>query len=66
MFDVTMVSYDGAETCELIGIYILSLIKPMLLDKTGLYRDDGLIACNAKPKEIEKIKQKITKIFKSV
>ena len=58
MFDVTMGSYDGAETCELIGIYMLSLIKPMLHDQIGLYRDDGLIACNAKPKQIEKIKQK--------
>ena len=65
MFDVTMGSYDGAETCELIGIYMLSLIKPMLHDQIGLYRDDGLIACNAKPKEKEKMKQKITKIFKS-
>ena len=26
MFDVTMGSYDGAETCELIGAYMLSLI----------------------------------------
>ena len=65
MFDVTMGSYDGAETYELIGIYMLSLVKPMLHDQIGLYRDDGLIACNAKPKEIEKIKQKVTKIFKS-
>ena len=27
-FDVTMGSYDGAETCELIGLYMLSLITP--------------------------------------
>ena len=26
-FDVTMGSYDGAELCELIGIYIKSLLK---------------------------------------
>ena len=44
---------------------MLSLIKPMLHDKIELYRDDSLIACNAKPKEIEKIKQQVTKIFKS-
>ena len=26
MFDVTMGSYDGAEVCELVGLYILYLI----------------------------------------
>ena len=26
-FDVTMRSYDGAEVCELVGIYILSILK---------------------------------------
>ena len=25
-FDVTMGSYDGAEVCELVGIYLLSLL----------------------------------------
>ena len=29
IFDVTMGSYDGAETCELIGAYMLSLIAPL-------------------------------------
>jgi hypothetical protein len=65
MFDVTMGSYDGAETCELIGLYMLSIIKPSIKGQVGLYRDDGLIACKATPREIEKIKQKITKIFTS-
>ena len=37
----------------------------MLHDKIGLYKDDSLIACNAEPKEIERIKQQVTKIFKS-
>ena len=58
MFDVTMGSYDGAETCELIGLYMLSLIKPILNDKVGLYRDDGLIACNATPKQIDSVKMR--------
>ena len=26
LFDVTMGAYDGAEICELIGIYMLSLL----------------------------------------
>ena len=43
-FDVTMGSYDGAEVCELVGIYLLSLLAN-IIDKnnSGLYRDVGLI-----------------------
>ena len=43
-FDVTMRSYDGAEICELIGIYVLFLLAN-IIDKnnSGLYRDYGLI-----------------------
>ena len=35
-----MGSYDGAETCELVGSYLLSQL-PETID-LGLYRDDGL------------------------
>ena len=38
MFDVTMGSYDGAETCELIGVYMLSLIATQFRYEVGLYR----------------------------
>ena len=38
MFDVTMGSYDGAETCELIGAYMLSLIAPKFKNEVGLYQ----------------------------
>ena len=42
-FDVTMGSYDGAEICELVGIYILSsLTKEIQKEHSGLYRDDGV------------------------
>ena len=42
-FDVTMGAYDGAEVCELIGIYMLYLIGKKYNSKNiGLYRDDGL------------------------
>ena len=65
MFDVTMGSYDGAETCELIGTYMLSLIAPKFKDEVGLYRDDGIAVCKATPKEIEKTKQEVSNVFKS-
>ncbi len=64
-FDVTMGSYDGAETCELIGLYMLSLIAPKFKDQVGLYRDDGIAVCKATPKEIEKTKQEVSNVFKS-
>ena len=52
-FDVTMGSYDGAETCELVGIYMLSLITPKFKGQVGFYRDDGLAVCRATPKQID-------------
>ena len=65
MFDVTMGSYHGAETCELIGVYMLSLIAPKFRDEVGLYRDDGIAVCKATPREIEKTKQEVSNVFKS-
>ena len=65
MFDVTMGSYDGAETCELIGIYMLSLIASKFKDEVGLYRDDGLAVCKATPKEVERTKKEVCNVFKS-
>ena len=59
VFDVTMGSYDGRETCELIGAYMLSLIAPKFKNEVGLYRDDGLLICKATLKEIEKTKQEV-------
>ena len=41
LFDVTMGSSDGAEMCELVGLYLLNKIKPLLgSNNVGLYRDD--------------------------
>ena len=43
-FDITMGSYDGAEVCELVGIYLLFLLASIIDKKnSGLYHDDGLI-----------------------
>lgn len=63
-FDVTMGSFDGAETCELVGCYILSLLTEKYGRNIGLYRDDGLAAFNGNPHEIEKIKKELCKIFR--
>ena len=37
-----MESVDGAEICELIGLFILDSLKKRLGINFGLYRDDGL------------------------
>ena len=45
LFDVTMASFDGAEICELVGLYLLDKLSKLLgNDNMGLYRDDGLAA----------------------
>ena len=44
-FDVPMGSYDGAEVCELVGLYLLHKISSSgIFEKGcyGIYRDDGL------------------------
>ena len=62
-FDVTMGSFDGAETCELVGTYMLSLLPRQLRENIGLYRDDGLAISTACPQNIERLKKLICKIF---
>ena len=65
-FDVTMSSYNGAEVCELVGLYILEILtKKFGHDKVGLYRDDGLDCFqNLSGSESENIKKNLCKIFK--
>ena len=65
LFDVTMGSYDGGEVCELVGLFMLNLIAPLVgKNNVGLYRDDGLaILENASGPESERIKKKIIKLF---
>ena len=67
-FDITMGSYDGAKVCELIGIYIQSLLTNILSsDNMGLYRDDGLfILRKINKQQTGKIRKKIISIFKNI
>jgi hypothetical protein len=65
-FDVTMGSFDGAELCELVGLYILyTIAKEYGLNTTGLYRDDGLCCFhNTTGPQSEKIKKNLIRTFK--
>ena len=41
-FDITMGSYDGAEVCEIVGLFMLDMLSKLLeKNSIGLYRDDG-------------------------
>ena len=61
-FEVTMGSYDGAETCELVGSFLLSQLQDLNIN-VGLYRDDGLATTNTTPRNTENIKKEICRIF---
>ena len=65
-FDVTMGSYDGSETAEIIGLYILNKLSSIFgVQNIGLYRDDGLAVLeNASGPEMERASKKLIKIFK--
>lgn len=63
-FDVTMGSFDGAESCELVVAYMLSILKPKYGNRVGLYRDDGLAVFKETPQKIEKIKKEICRVFR--
>ena len=65
-FDVTMGSFDGAEICELVGLYILSVLsKKFEKENIGLYRDDGLAYFHGiSGPTSDRIRKDIIKIFK--
>ena len=64
-FDVAMGAFDGAECCEIVGCYLLWQLNAELGDRMsfGLYRDDGLAVTHGSPRETEKLKIDICKVF---
>ena len=64
-FDATMGSFDAAETCKLVGSYLLNQLPVGIRNQIGLYKDDGLGAFQQTPKEIERIKKEMCKVFSS-
>ena len=62
--DVSMGSYDGAEICELIGLFILNSLQEPFGKDVGLYRDDSLAILNTKSGRLcEKAKKDLTRKF---
>ena len=60
-----MGSFDGAELCELVGLFLLSGLASIIgKSNVGLNRDDGLaILENTPGPDTERIKKKIIKFF---
>ena len=61
--DVMMGSWDGAEICELVGLFLLSQLQDLNI-KIGIYRDHGLTVATQRPQQIENIKNKICQVFR--
>ena len=62
-----MGAYDGAEICELVGIFMLSLLsKKYSSNSIGWYCDEGLsVFRNISGQQIEKHKKIVQTIFKN-
>ena len=67
LFDVTMGSYDGAEVCKVVGLYLLDKLAPQIGTKSiGLYRDDGLaVIYQTNGLKMDRIRKNIIALFKS-
>ena len=65
-FDVTMGSYDGAEVCESVGLYMLHLLTRRFgKECIGLYRDDGATAQVMTKRQADRARKDIIAIFRS-
>ena len=58
-----MGSFEGAEVCECVSLYILSLLQFLKIN-FGLYRDDGLGVSLLTARQTENLKKEICKVFK--
>ena len=65
-FDVTMGSFDGAETSELVGLWLLSKVSKINDNAhRGLYRDNGLaLITNCNGRKLDRIIKKLHQTFK--
>ena len=62
-----MGAYDGAEICELVGIYLLSIVERKSQQKRhrSKYRDDGLAAFrNVSRPQSDEIKKNFQRIIR--
>ena len=62
-----MRSFDWADVCELVGLYLLDKLSKLLRkDNVGLYRDDGLAAVKSTSGPVlNKMMKNIITLFKN-
>ena len=59
-----MGSYDGAEVCDIVGLYILSELEKLELNvNLGCYKDDCLAVSGLSPQATENFKKKYYPAF---
>jgi hypothetical protein len=63
IFDVGMGFFDGAEICEIIGLFLLEELDKLDI-QVGIYRDDGLAVSDLSPQGVERTKKKMSAIFR--
>ena len=63
-FDITMGSLDGAECCEVVGLFILHRITDNIprVD-CGLYRDDGLALVQGSGPQVDRLRKDLVSLF---
>ncbi|KAJ8022240.1 hypothetical protein HOLleu_37080 [Holothuria leucospilota] len=66
--DVTISSFDGAEVCELVGLYILnSLSRHCHVSDVGFYRDDGIASLKMRSGRLaDRARKNFIKTFREV
>ena len=60
-----MGAYDGAEVCDIVGLFLLSELEKLKLNAAiGGYKDDNLAVSRASPRQTELMKKKICEVFR--
>ena len=63
-FDVGMGAFDSAESCDIVGLYLLDQLSNRIKElEVGIYRDDALGVVETTARNAEKIRQKIIQIM---
>ena len=61
-FDNGMVAYDGAECCNLVGLYLLSQMQHLNIS-IGLYRDDSLAISSLTKRQNQLVVNELHQVF---
>ena len=67
-FNITMGSFDGAESTDLVGLFLLHKLKGLKVSGKsvicGLYRDDGLLVTKATGRQLKLLHDDLIKFFR--